>query len=239
MHGARRLFVIGLALMATGCAVGCFPERAAAATPVVMVTPSGGSSTSNSFQDGEVVTVAVSKNSVFTPGVKVNILECADPQGTVANLPKDISSCDGETIQGDTVLVQRNGAVSESHYTLYRLPSTTLGEAPDGVPVCNTSNECVLYVGQDQNDFTQPKLFSPPFTITPTSSASSAPTGATTSAGASSASATTAPSSATSDDPQASLAFTGPGEALPWLVGGGGVLLVVGGLGRRWMKVRS
>ena len=43
-------------------------------------------------------------------------------------------------------------------------------------PICNQTNSCVLYVGQNQNDFTAPKVFSAPFLIcsssgTPTTTA--------------------------------------------------------------------
>jgi hypothetical protein len=244
-HGGVRLARVGgLALVAAAVAVGCFPGRGAAATPVVTVTPTSGAPASGSFQDGEIVTVTVTDNSVFTPGSKVNILECADPQGTSANLPKSISTCDGDTIQGDTVLVKPGGAASETDYTVYQLPSATLGERPDGQPVCNATNQCVLYVGQNQNDFTQPKVFSSPFTVTSGSGVAGAPSGSAGSGSSASAAPVTTTVSNTSStpstsDPQGSLAFTGSGAALPWLLAGGGALLLLGSAGRRWTKVRS
>jgi hypothetical protein len=227
-------------LVAAACAVICFPGSGSAATPAVTITPTSGAATSGSFQDGEVVTVTVKDNSTFTPGAKVNILECADPQGIAANLPRSISSCDGDTIQGDTVLVKPGGGISESHYTIYQLPSTTLGERPDGQPVCNAGNQCVLYVGQNQNDFTQPKLFSSPFIVATASGTAGSPPGTGTSSNdATSATPTTTSVPATTTDPRGSLAFTGAGEALPWLLAAGGVLLLLGGVGRRWTRVKS
>jgi hypothetical protein len=242
---ARLARVSGLALFSAVVTLGLCPARGDAATPAVTIAPRQGTSAPGSYQDGEVVTVSVKDNSTFTPGSKVNILECADPQGTAANLPKSINTCDGDTIQGDTVLVQPGGGISESHYTIYLLPSTVLGERPDGQPVCNGTNECVLYVGQNQNDFTQPKLFSPPFTVTAaTSGAGTAAAGA--GAGGSSAvstvpATTAAPSSSSSastSDPQSSLAFTGTGGSAPWLVGVGALLLVLGAAGRRGARVK-
>lgn len=150
----------------------------AAAASGVTVTPGG------PFTDGETVTVTVGPNGVFTPNARVNVLECADPGGTAANLPTDDSTCDGNTIQGATVLVHSDGSVSAPNYTLYQLPSAALGEQPNFQPVCNQSSPCVLYVGQDQNNFTQPKMFSAPFTVGPAAaSTTTTPVGAGSGAG--------------------------------------------------------
>jgi len=154
----RPLGAVGLVLLALGAAAGAEAGPAGAASGVT-VAPGA------PFTDGETVTVSVGSNSVFSPNAKANILECADPGGTAANLPIDDSTCDGNTIQGNTVLVHNDGSLSAPNYTIYRLPSTVLGEQPNFQPVCNESNPCVLYVGQDQNDFTQPKMFSAPFTV--------------------------------------------------------------------------
>ena len=52
-------------------------------------------------------------------------------------------------------------------YYIDKLPSVALGENPkDSLPVCDTSHPCVLYVGEDWNDFSKPKVFSAPFTVT-------------------------------------------------------------------------
>ena len=56
-----------------------------------------------------------------------------------------------------------------SNYTLYALPDTiSLGEGPSG-PACGqtAATECILYIGNDQDDFTQPHLWSAPFYIAP------------------------------------------------------------------------
>ena len=42
-----------------------------------------------------------------------------------------------------------------------------MGEQANFKPICNQTNYCVLYVGQNQNDFTAPKVFSAPFLIAP------------------------------------------------------------------------
>jgi hypothetical protein len=139
--------------------VGSAPAGASA--PTLTVSPS------TNLHDGESVSVSIGPNSVFTPNSRVNILECADPGGSVANLPKSDSTCDGNTIQGNTILVAANGSASDSDYTIYLLPSPALGEQSNDQPVCNQTNPCVLYVGQNQNDFTAPKVFSTAFSIAP------------------------------------------------------------------------
>jgi hypothetical protein len=134
---------------------------ASAAAPNLTMSPA------SNLHNGQSVSVAVGPNGFFTPNSHVNILECADPGGKAANLPKDDSTCDGNTIQGATVLVGTDGSFSTSAYPVYTLPSAALDEQSDGQPVCNATNPCVLFVGQDQNNFTTPKVFSAPFTIAP------------------------------------------------------------------------
>lgn len=157
---------------------------AGASTPTLTVSPS------TDLHDGESVSVSIGPNSVFTPNSRVNILECADPGGSVANLPKSDSTCDGNTIQGNTMLVAANGSASDQNYTIYLLPSPALGEQSNNQPVCNQTNPCVLYVGQNQNDFTAPKVFSTPFTIAPAAGGTTTTT--TSTAAASSTTASTA-----------------------------------------------
>ena len=214
-------------LIVGGSFVGLPQAPAAAATPTVTVTPTVQGATNTSVYSGEVVVVSVGANSLFTPGAKVNILECADPAGTVAALPTSISNCDGNTIQGATLLVQSNGSVVDDQYTLYQLPNAVLGEQSNAQPVCNGSNQCVLYVGEDQNDFTQPKLFSAPFAI------GQAPDGS--SSGSSAVSIAPPTSLAASDGSAATgaLALTGVPEALPWLILLGVLCILVGSSGRR------
>ena len=224
------------------------------APPALSVTPHG------NLSDGQTVSVSVGPNSYFTAHARVNILECADPGGSVANLPKDITTCDGNTIQGATILVAANGSFSEPTYPVYALPSSTLGEQTNYKPICDQTNACVLYVGQDQNDFTAPKVFSAPFLISPSSGtttttvapASAANAGSGGTAGSSSGSAgntsttvaPTAPTAATTSAATASpstaaasasgaLANTGPPAQIAWVLASGMTLLLSGAFGRR------
>ena len=106
--------------------------------------------------------VGVGPNGYFTPNTGVKILECADPGGSSANLPKDDTACDGNTVEGGTLLVGDDGSFSVDAYPVYLLPSSALGEPSDSIPICNQTHYCVLYVGQDQNDFSKPRVFSAP-----------------------------------------------------------------------------
>jgi len=235
--GARRVVTgAGMALLGTAGLLQWAHGPADGAPTVRIVPVDSNAPAEPQFADNETVTVSVGANGTLTPRTRVNILECADPGGTTAALPKSVSGCDGDTIQGDTVLVQSDGSISEARYTLYRLPSTALGEAPDVTPVCDQANQCVLYVGEDQTDFTKPRLFSAPFTVRGGPSAAAGPAAAA-SPSPSAVSLSSSASSPNALDPGAlaagTLAGTGVPAALPWLVASGGGLVLVGAGGRR------
>lgn len=131
--------------------------------PVVVLTPAAGSSP---YHDGQVINFAVGPNKYFIPYSRIIIIQCADPGGQVANLPKSDIACDGNTVPGYSTLVNKDGSFSNK-FTLYSLPNTVLGEPADDLPVCNLTHTCVLFVGEDQTNFSAPKIFSDPFTIVP------------------------------------------------------------------------
>ena len=148
--------------------LGIAAPRAGAASPTLTITPSSGG---HPYQNGVSLDISVGTNSTFAPYSRIIVIECAAPKGV---MPVDDTTCDGNTVQSGSVLVNADGSFEVPSYRLYSLPNTALGEAPDSEPVCNSSVECVLYIGQDQNDFSQPKIFSAPFTVDP--SATSTPT---------------------------------------------------------------
>ncbi len=119
------------------------------------------------YHDGQTIRVSVGPNKHFTPFASIKILECSDPGGTTQNLPTSaLLRCDGNTVQGNTILVGRDGSFSQDDYVVYALPNQSeLGESSDAKPVCNEKDSCVLYIGQNQENFTAPKIFSPPFTV--------------------------------------------------------------------------
>ncbi len=87
------------------------------------------------------------------------------PRGHDDRLPTAHVDCDENTIQGNTHRRSR-WEYERDRYTVYGLPNSTLGEGKTVTPICDATHECVLYVGQDQDDFGEPKLFSPPFFVT-------------------------------------------------------------------------
>jgi hypothetical protein len=154
---AAVVVVFGLGLAACG---GSSSGTLADGVPLTVTpAPSGG------YVDGQTITISVGANSHFAPNSSIKILQCADPGGGASGLPKSIANCDGNTIQAGTLVVARNGSFTQKGYVIYRLPSAQLAEVSSGAPVCNATHACVLYIGQNQEDFTKPKVFSASFTV--------------------------------------------------------------------------
>lgn len=136
------------------------------ATPVGAATAPHLQITAGPYHDGQGIDVSVGPNRFFKPYSKVNILECADPGGKKKNLPTSEATCDGNTVQSDTILVAKNGSFSERGYEIFSLPNArTLDELLTGKPACSQKKWCVLYIGENETTFTSPKEFSPPFTV--------------------------------------------------------------------------
>jgi hypothetical protein len=245
--GSRRraalvLQLLGAILVLSAVIVGLTGSHASAATlsngTVEIQMSSGGSVATSPLQNHATVNVLVGSNSTlnrsalqtagFPSGTAppIKVLECADPSGSAANLPKKSTDCDPTTIFSSTT-VQDNGSVYASKYTIYALPDIEeLG--PSNGTVCDASHECVLGIFTDQNDFTKPHLFSAPFAVSATDAAATGASG-TSSTGSTSPGASTASgaSAAVSVTP-ATLANTGGPTWWPWMLGVGLVLLVVG-----------
>jgi hypothetical protein len=202
----------------------------------------------DALSSGQTISITVASNSTldqsslatagFPSGnASMKVLECDDPGGLKANLPQtEQYKCDGSTI-ASTTYVNADGSFKIASYTVYALPDlVTLGEPADSKPVCGTTaDECVLYIGPNQTDFSKPHLFSSPFLVTASSndkgaavSGSSAPTG-------SNAAVALTPGAATSSTATTSgtLAYTGAPPLWWWMVGAGGVLLMAGAVARR------
>jgi hypothetical protein len=124
----------------------------------------------------EAVEVKVPTNSVLQSGFRANILMCSDPDAQPKNLPISDSTCDGLTIQvGPTLNIGTGGTVDQKGYVIYKLPRKI--EPADSIPVCNATHACVLYVGQDQNDFQRPHVWSTAFYVGTGSQAASSSSG--------------------------------------------------------------
>jgi hypothetical protein len=159
---ARRL-ALTLAGLATG-GLALWPgvlAGAASAAPAVTMTPSSG----GGYHAGQKVTISVGPNQFFTRYSRIEILMCADKKGLSSNLPIDDTTCDGNTVEGNSVLVAKNGSFRETGYPLYALPDKIFSEGPTDQPICNRTHSCVLYVGQNQNSFKSPKVFTAPFVV--------------------------------------------------------------------------
>ncbi len=117
------------------------------------------------FSSGQRVDVKVTPNSVLTPDVGVYIEECSAPGGADPSLP---TQCDGRTHQQTPTFADGDGSADYPGYPIYALPdSSNLGETVGG-PACDLNNQCVLYVGTDPNDFSEPHVWSSSFYVNPT-----------------------------------------------------------------------
>ena len=156
--------VVALGLVATAGATvnsGDIVPNAAQAT--------GTFTASAPFDSGQNINVVIPANAAFASpdnSTAKKIVECAAPNGVV---PTNTAACDGLTVQGASVVAAADGHFTLTGYTVYALPnSVSLGESPGG-PVCGSTapSECILYIGDDYNDFTKPHLWSSPFFIAP------------------------------------------------------------------------
>jgi Bacterial Ig-like domain (group 1) len=117
------------------------------------------------FSSGQPINVVVPANSIFLSTSGINIVECAAPGGVDPTLPAE---CDGNTVQVGTVLPNADGSFTFIGYPIYALPdSISLGEGASNAVTCGitAATECVLYIGNDQTNFTAPHVFSQPFNV--------------------------------------------------------------------------
>jgi len=176
LQAARRVVIASAALSAAAAfTVLSLSAPAGATTPTTgsvvpdSAVPVGTVTPGTPFSSGQGINVVIPANSVFSDTTNLNVVECAAPNGVV---PTASSACDGNTINGPTLKSNADGSVNfqtftGSLYTVYALPdSVSLGESPGG-PVCGSTSatECILYIGYNQNDFTQPHVWSQPFFV--------------------------------------------------------------------------
>ncbi len=117
--------------------------------------------------DQSTVEVQVPANSTLVDGVSVKILECGDADGLADDLPTSAAGCDGLTVNtGKNVNEGSDGSVDKTNYVVHALPLSS--ESPTSTPVCTATSACVLYIGENQNDFSRPFVFSQPFFVSST-----------------------------------------------------------------------
>ena len=131
---------------------------AGTAMAAAMVTIPAGNPT-----DGQTITVSGTGfpvHSALPSGLE--IIECSDPGGLIANLPSDASTgCDGTTVNGSQINTDASGAFSAS-YGISALSATGNSNIN-----CDATDFCVLWVGQDFNGafLSGPHAFSSAFEV--------------------------------------------------------------------------
>jgi hypothetical protein len=223
--------------------------RVSAAGPSVSIPP-------GPFSNGQTITVSGSGFPSYSQDLTgLQIIECADPGGSAANLPIDAASgCEGTTVNPSQISTDTQGRFQTSY--LIQALSTTGTSSIN----CDATHDCVLWVGTDYNNafLSGPHAFTKPFTIVgsvapstttapPSSTTTAAPSVPSPTAGSAAADNPAAGSSsvaitnpATSPvgasagtSPEASLPSTGVSGLTVWSLAAGLVLTFVGLVGRR------
>ena len=135
--------------LARSCAAFAVMLVIAGGTGVVDVGSSWGapsvSTPSGDPHNGQTFTIT---GTGFPPrrqdAIGLQILECADPGGSVARLPTDPSLCDGSTVSPGQVNTDAAGDFSTA-YT-----AAALGMRNSNI-VCDATHFCALWVGVDYN----------------------------------------------------------------------------------------
>ncbi len=243
-HESRRvslaLQLLGAVFVVSAIFVGVFSSHASAAplsngTVTLKVSPSGVVAT-NPLVNHQVVDLSVAPNSTLSQSslesagfpsgaVAIKVLECSDLGGQQANLPKQPTDCEPETIDSQAG-VGADGSFFLKGYTIYALPDGADLGVSNGTMCDDAEHQCVLGFFSNQNDFTKPHLFSAPFQVQSTAASNGA--GSTSAASGSSSGSTTGGAAAGVSVPPATLANTGGPTLWPWLLGVGFVLLVAG-----------
>jgi len=139
-------------------------DQIGSAVPTTTFTPG------TPFSSGQTLEVKIPANAVLPQSQNIVIVECAAPNGV---LPSLTSACDTNTVQGDTIQPNTDGSIDYHTFTIYALPDTfSLGESVSGTPKCGDTalTECVLFIGNNFNDFTAPHFWSQAFKVVPTQS---------------------------------------------------------------------
>ena len=182
----RALQAVGallLVLTLVGAVLAIVVGPAGAATQITTAIVPQQPFSTGPFDSGQQVDIDVPAG-YLTPNSAANIFECADPDGTVANLPTTITECDGLTnYSGGSITTDANGAIpsltnatedltsSGELYTIYALPDrVSLGETSTHGATCGlgAANECVLYIGNGggtDTGLSAPHVFSQPFQV--------------------------------------------------------------------------
>ena len=233
--------LLGALLLVSSAIFGVLTSGAGASSlsngTVAIKNASGDAVATNPLSNHQVVTVSVGPNSTlsrssleaagFPSGAgAIEIVQCADPGGQVANLPTSSAQCEPGTTDAVTNH-QQDGSLVDTGYTIFALPDPKELGASNGTVCDDAEHQCVLGLFSNSNDFTKPHLFSAPFQVVSTNASSGATSGSPQGSPATG-SASSQGASAEVSVPPATLANTGGPTIWPWLVGAGALLLVVG-----------
>lgn len=136
------------------CALAALLPTTAGASPAVTMNP-------DSPGNRQTITVSGTGFPVHSKiPTGIQIIECADPGGTVANLPTSALLCDGTTQNPSQINTDANGNFSTKYQVF------TLNGAHTSNIWCDKSHYCVLWAGVDYNgDFYGVHAFSTPFRV--------------------------------------------------------------------------
>ncbi|HEY5025781.1 MAG TPA: hypothetical protein VII76_12460 [Acidimicrobiales bacterium] len=204
------------------CAVMWFlPAHAYAAGEAVTIPP-------GPFTDGQTITVSgTGFTGILATGLQ--IIECSDPGGTTANLPMDAASgCDGTSVSGNQINPSTTGTFSTQY------PIELLNASNSSI-LCDATDECVLWVGEDYNGefLSGPHAFSAPFEIgsTTTTTTTTSPTGTTTTTSTTTTSTTTTSTPPTTTTSTPTTTTSSPSDTTTTTVGSGTTTTTVVGNG--------
>lgn len=187
--------------------------------PTATVTPNTGLTDPTNGVPGEQVSVAATN---FPADTVLTAEECS---GTTSSPPTDNSSCNGTT-ETLSPLTDASGATT-FNTRVFVLPDASAA-FHNSLINCDANNPCVLYVGVDATDFTQPKAFvnlgfataatttttSSTTTTVPSSTTSTTTATTSTTAGSSSTSSTTGGSSSSTAMPTLGSASAAVGSSV-------------------------
>jgi hypothetical protein len=247
LRGAQ---LLGLALLVGGIITALLPGGANGSVPTngpVSLRTTGHTSP-GPFSSGQNIDIVIAANSTMSRSsltaagypsgaVPIKVLECADPRAVPANLPTKPTDCEPATI--DSIPgANADGSMTITGFTVYALPDSVVLGPSNGTTCDDAQHACVIGIFADQNDFTKPHLFSAPFYIAPSSAAGSSATVTGGSTGTSTQPTASASQGAATAGTGGRLAATGSSDAMPWLIGFGVLLLILGTAGRRMVAAR-
>jgi len=189
----RFLQVGGVGMVASATlivGVGASPPAGAVTGPAATVTPH------TNLTDGQSVAISASG---FPADRTLQVEECA---GTTANPPTDNTACDGITLDSSTG-TDSQGNYDNPAYTVYLRPNSLPSPATIS---CDASHACVLFIGVDQNNLSQPHAFADlsfsaaTTTTSATTTTTSSPTTSSTTMSSTTTSSTTRSSTTTSTE---------------------------------------